>query len=80
MELEFVDEPPQTVNSRWRRDGIAQQFAEALKANPGKWARYPGSIKSTSSLSVYRRNFPDLEWAGRKNADGRCDVYARARI
>jgi hypothetical protein len=40
MEIEFVDELPGRTRSD-NQSAEMQEFAEALRANPGKWAMWP---------------------------------------
>lgn len=47
MEVEFVDELPEAS----RHYGVIKQFAEKLKENPGRWAKYPTEVKHPYQLT-----------------------------
>lgn len=49
--FEFLDEPPPRGGSR-PTDPRVSALAEALRANPGKWARYPVPLSPGSSYSI----------------------------
>lgn len=51
MSFEFVDELPPR-RGRNATDPILVEFAEALRANPGRWAKYPVQPSRVSRASV----------------------------
>jgi hypothetical protein len=67
--------PPPAISAGGARNTKAIGFVEALRGRPGEWARYPHSMKSGTSTSTYRRNFPGTKWTARKRSDGRYDMY-----
>jgi hypothetical protein len=51
MDIEFLDELPPSLSGR-KRDPVLVEFADALRANPGKWAPYPKPIKNGGNHAV----------------------------
>lgn len=51
MSFEFVDELP-SRRGPGATDPILVEFAEALRANPGRWAKYPVELAPTSRSTV----------------------------
>ena len=51
-EFTFVDELPP---ARPRPADLFRQFADVLRANPGRWAEWPTKIKSMSAGSTASR-------------------------
>jgi hypothetical protein len=50
-DFEFVDELPSIAKrTDWRKSRI-EQFAEALRRNPGKWAKYPMKVSVATARS-----------------------------
>ena len=66
------EDPP---SRRWGRKAQYAWFYDALKANPGRWARYPGNVQGTS-IASYRSRFSDFEWVVR-TVDGESRVFVR---
>jgi hypothetical protein len=58
--FEFVDKDPR-AGTGFKNDPTFQEFADALRANPEQWAKYPltARIKKTGSSIVYRINRAD---------------------
>lgn len=50
--IKFIDELPESRNNVQKRKRELVEFADALRANPGRWAEYPGPI---AAASVYAR-------------------------
>lgn len=48
MSIEFVDELPPQRPSPWQRRREIREFADVLRANPGRWAKYPTVLAATS--------------------------------
>ena len=61
IEFEFMEELPGKL--RRSADPVLVRFAEALRANPGVWAKYPNSLTTAS-----RGNMAFLIKNGRDNA------------
>lgn len=51
MSFEFVDELP-SRRGPGVTDPILVEFAEALRANPGRWAKYPVELSRGSRAAV----------------------------
>ncbi len=47
--VQFVDELPVS-----RRGGGFQDFWDALDANPGKWAVWPGNVKAVRTAAAHK--------------------------
>lgn len=50
MDFEFVDDLPYT--SGCKPDPLIVEFAAALRANPGRWAKYPKDMTAKSMRSL----------------------------
>jgi hypothetical protein len=48
--IEFVDTPPGVA--RASHIPMLEEFANALRANPGRWAKYPLSLTATQASSL----------------------------
>jgi hypothetical protein len=78
MEYEIVDEPP----PRRAGQGVpwTREFAEFLRAHPGKWVIAPRSYPSVgaaNSQATYLKRL-GLEATCRKDPEtGECRIYAR---
>jgi hypothetical protein len=57
MTVEFVQAPPSKGGSRapYVADPAMQQFAKALRANPGRWAKWPRKLTPIQARSVSHR-------------------------
>lgn len=60
MDLTFVDDLPPITH----RDGKRQKVVEALKNEPGRWARIPGTF-SAAYAATFKRDYPGVETAKR---------------
>lgn len=71
----WADPPP----SKTGRPSEHQPFVDALRANPGKWARIPRLYIGRSSTTSLKKRYPDIEWTMRP-AEGEEGfwVYGRA--
>jgi len=69
MDLEFHDAPPLTKG----RDKYGP-FLDALKANPGKWAKYPTPIHTSYSTMWRRDGFKAV--CRNTNGANKCDLWA----
>ena len=73
---DVIWEDPPMSGVRGRYDAF---FAE-LRANPGRWGRYPGgpvSPRNTSLAAALRKRNPDLEVVIRTTVDGEKFLFAR---
>lgn len=73
--FEFVDELPQDGYKQGARPNpVLVKFADALRANPGKWAKWPLEAKTKSALNSivwqinkgHRRLWSDLDFEARQ--------------
>lgn len=69
------EDPP--AAARPGRKGHSRAFVDALRANPGNWARF-GTSKSRGNATRLRKLYPDIEWVTRRDGDGLFTVWARA--
>jgi hypothetical protein len=76
-DIEWADPPPKAKAGP--KGGKWQIFTNALRANPGKWAKAPGVYQTTSTSSGLARRFPDIEWTARVLEHGGYHIYARAK-
>ncbi|MFE3060659.1 hypothetical protein [Nocardia sp. NPDC059239] len=54
MSFEFVDQlPPSKGNAGRRLDPLLFEFAQALRANPGQWAKWPRAISERRSRQIH---------------------------
>lgn len=59
MEIVWEEPPQSNWNSIARRE--LQEFADALRANPGRWARYPRDAHPT--VTTYIKKARSKVWA-----------------
>jgi hypothetical protein len=79
MSIIFRDPPPETRRTR----GAAEAFAEALYANPNRWAIYgEGMTQKAASgfVSRSRRRFADIDWRAAMEQDGTWSVYGHFKL
>jgi hypothetical protein len=57
MTIEFVEAPPSKGGSRapLAGDPVMREFAKALRANPGRWAKWPRILTRQQACSVSHR-------------------------
>jgi hypothetical protein len=56
-EFKFIDDIPRTGRGTRQADPLIVEFAEALRANPGRWAEYPYTFPVSGANSfAYRVN------------------------
>jgi hypothetical protein len=63
-EIVWSDELPKAE----RKHGRLRVFVEQLRANPGRWGRYPHEYPNggaTSARTSAKRSYPDIEWEKR---------------
>jgi hypothetical protein len=77
--IEFVD-LPEDPSSSIGKGRILRDFADELRKNPGKWAKYPFSVKAQSAMVYRLRNgesqaFPRGEFEARVHNG---DLFVRA--
>lgn len=53
MEIEWADPPSP------RADPFYDEFAQALRDHPGRWAKWPKVYKNASSVAAIRKNIAD---------------------
>ena len=68
-ELKWQDPPKESKNS-W------DEIAEALRANPGRWALVRSGVSYQAGRAECRRL--GLERRALKNAEGKVEIYVRA--
>lgn len=73
MGIVWEEPPPQPRSDR----GAVREFVDALKANPGKWAKYPRDFSNPSTAYQNQRRYPGSDWSSRSNSDGTYTYYAR---
>ena len=61
-EIEWGDPPPWPTG----REHPAQWFVDRLKEHPGRWAKYPDTVRNTGVTSQYAKRFPVSEWRSMK--------------
>jgi hypothetical protein len=61
-DIVWQDPPPRT---RHQNAGRTQLFVEAWKAQPGRWALYPGTFSSASAGGSYKVAFPGTDMYAR---------------
>jgi hypothetical protein len=55
MDIEWADPPARTRAG----DEVYVEFAQALRDNPGRWAKWPKTYDNPSSTHAIRRNILD---------------------
>jgi hypothetical protein len=77
-DIEWAEPPPLHTGRRSSKPN--EEFVAALRANPGRWARYPGQYKRGNSAAATGSRltaiYPDIEWTSRTE-DGHGYVYGR---
>jgi len=75
MKMEWSEPPPEKYAADANFMG---QFVAELRRNPGRWARWPKTVKYHAQVGYMRTKFPDTEWVARK-VDGTINVWARTK-
>ena len=70
--LEFHDAPPPPGSGQGL--GKLGAFRQALKANPGKWAKAPEQVNTSNQTTLKAEGFHSVT----RNTDrsGKCDLWA----
>ena len=76
MSAVLWEEPP-PMGRHGRKPGHVAEFVEQLKANPGRWARFPDGTKSATAGGTYTARYPGTKWTTRKLEDGTIGLWAK---
>lgn len=76
MDIQFVDAPPPVVNRGGRPKGLRGHFVDALRANPGRWAQYPGKAGPKTAGNIKMVDPNHIAAVSRKQPDGSYIAYA----
>lgn len=57
--------------------GRMAAFVEVLKTRPNEWAVYAEGITNSVVVSTAPKRYPQTQWTGRKQANGKWTIYAR---
>lgn len=72
--IEFHDTPPPSARGTHSRSPEMRAFLDLLKANPGKWAKYPHPVSSSMATTLKSEDF-DAKVRNQDRATKRCELW-----